>query len=320
MEKLIVFLIAIFLDFILGDPVSWPHPIIYVGKLISYLEKKIRKQNIISLKTGGFILLILSVLIVVSILSIILGLAGYIHHYVKTVLIIYFIYTSLASRCLHEEALKVYRVLKSKDIQKARVQLSYLVGRDTKELNEEEITRGTVETVAENTIDGVLAPMFYIIIGFLIGFPVQLVYIYKTVNTLDSMVGYIQQPYTEIGCASAKFDDVLNYIPARIGSVFMLLGGLFFKYDLSNGFKILIRDRRNHKSPNCGYPEAVAAGLLNIQLGGTNTYFGQKLYKPTIGDKNRNIDIEDIKSAVKIMYSSQALIILVTIIAFYMSN
>ncbi|WDV44812.1 adenosylcobinamide-phosphate synthase CbiB [Clostridiaceae bacterium M8S5] len=304
MQNVIMLTVAVILDLILGDPNGWPHPIIYIGKMIRSLESRIRKQKIISEKLGGFILLILSVATVVAILSLMLYIAGKINNYVKIILSIYFIYTSLASRCLHVEALKVYDTLKSDDIKKARIQISYLVGRDTSSLTKEEITRATIETVAENTIDGILAPLLYIAIGFMIGYPVQLVYIYKTVNTLDSMVGYIQQPYKDIGYASARFDDVLNYLPARIGSIFMLLGGGLLKYNIKDGWKILLRDKRNHKSPNCGYPEAVVAGLLDIQLGGTNTYFGQKLYKPTLGDKKRNLQAHDIKSTVKIMYSS----------------
>jgi len=136
--------------------------------------------------------------------------------------------------------------------------------------------------------------------------PVQFVFLYKSINTLDSMVGYTNKKYKDIGYFSAKLDDVVNFIPARIGSFFMILVGLF-KYDIKNGFKIFIRDRFNHKSPNAGFPESAVAGLLNIQIGGENIYFGEKIYKPTIGDKNRTLEIEDINRTINIMYTSEIL-------------
>lgn len=310
--EILLLLSPVILDYILGDPNNWPHPIIYVGKMISFYEKKIRKY-MTNLKFGGFILLGLSLITVTSITHGILTLTGMISILTKNILIIYFIYVLLAAKCLHLEAVKVYDEIKKGDIHNARIKISYLVGRDTSNLNLEDINRATIETVAENTIDGVLAPIFYGFIGFLLGYPVEFIFIYKTVNTLDSMVGYIQEPYKDIGYASAKLDDILNYIPARIGSIFMIIAGGLIGYDMKNGFKILKRDRLNHKSPNCGYPESAVAGLLNIQLGGTNTYFGQRLDKPTIGNKSSLLKAKDILSAVKIMYISEVLLMVFSI-------
>ncbi|MGO1818862.1 MAG: adenosylcobinamide-phosphate synthase CbiB [Senegalia sp. (in: firmicutes)] len=306
MTEVFILLSAIILDFLFGDPYNIPHPIIYIGKLISYVEERIRKSNT-DLKKGGALLLILVLSTVFISISLILFLANVIHPIFKTLITIYLLYTSLAAKCLKDEGIKIYKVLKEKDMKKARILISYLVGRDTEKLEEDEITRATIETIAENTIDGVLAPIFYIFIGFLLGMPVQFVFLYKAINTLDSMVGYINEKYKDIGYFSAKVDDLVNFIPARIGAVFMILGG--FKYDMKNGFKILIRDRLNHKSPNAAYPESAVAGLLNIQIGGENIYFGEKIYKPTIGDKNRKIIIEDIKRTINIMYISEILFV-----------
>lgn len=299
---------AIILDFLFGDPYSIPHPIVYVGKLISYIQKKIRRSNI-DLKTGGFILVFTVLTTVFLSISVILLISKAISPILNVIVTIYLLYTSLAAKCLKDEGMKIYRVLKESDIKKARLLISYLVGRDTERLSENEITRATVETIAENTIDGVLAPLFYMFIGFLVGMPVQFVFLYKSINTLDSMVGYTNKKYKDIGYASAKLDDLVNFIPARIGAIFMILSG--FKYDIKNGFKILLRDRLNHKSPNAGYPESAVAGLLNIQIGGENTYFGEKIYKPTIGDKNRPLENEDIKKTTNIMYMSEILFALV---------
>ncbi|MBS4535166.1 cobalamin biosynthesis protein CobD [Clostridium sp. D2Q-14] len=312
MEALLL-LSAIILDYILGDPYSFPHPIIYVGKMIGFYEKQIRR-NMTNLKLGGFILLILSLVTVVLVIHGILIVAGLISNMIKSVLMVYFIYTLLAAKCLNLEAKKVYDEIIIGNVEKARIKISYLVGRDTSSLSLEEINRATIETVAENTIDGVLAPVFYVFLGFLVGYPLEIMFLYKTVNTLDSMVGYIQEPYKDIGFASAKLDDILNYIPARIGSIFMVIAGGIMGYDIKNGFRILKRDRLNHKSPNCGYPESAIAGLLNIQLGGSNIYFGEQVYKPTLGDKSRTLKAEDILSTIKIMYMSEILLVFFIVI------
>lgn len=307
-----ILLLAVLLDYMIGDPLGWPHPIIYIGKMITFYEKQIRK-NMKNLKSGGVVLLFSSLFTVILIIHGILRMAGKIHPLLENILILYFIYSLLAAKCLCVEAKKVYKELEAGNVEEARLKISYLVGRDTRGLCLEEITRATIETVAENTIDGVLAPMFYLLVGFFVGYPVEILFFYKTVNTLDSMVGYIQEPYREIGYASAKFDDVLNYIPARLGSLVMIFAGGLLKYDWKNGVQILRRDRRNHKSPNCGYPESAVAGLLHIQLGGSNTYFGQTVEKPTMGDKKRELSPQDILSTTYIMYVSQVLILIVFI-------
>ncbi|WP_026894582.1 adenosylcobinamide-phosphate synthase CbiB [Clostridiisalibacter paucivorans] len=315
---ILILLLAVVVDYILGDPITWPHPIIYVGKMISFYEKQIRKY-LNNLRIGGFILVVLSLGTVIIATHGIMTLVGMTGKLAEHIVTIYFIYALLAAKCLHIEAKKVYDEIKVGNVKNARQKISYLVGRDTTSLDLEEINRATVETVAENTIDGVLAPIFYVLLGFLIGYPVESIFVYKTVNTLDSMVGYIQEPYKDIGYASAKLDDILNYIPARIGSIFMIIAGGIMGYDMKSGFKIMKRDRFNHKSPNCGYPESSVAGLLNIQLGGTNTYFGKKLYKPTIGDKTKLLSEEDIMHTIKIMYGSEIIILMTSIMVMFLN-
>ncbi|NMS91596.1 cobalamin biosynthesis protein [Clostridioides difficile] len=294
-------------DLIVGDPYSFPHPVRFIGKLINLTQGMIRKvfKSDKQLKFGGFILWFITVGITYLITYAIVKLFSF-NGLLSVVINGFIIYTTLATKCLKDEALKIYDVLKTGDIEKSRTQLSYIVGRDTTNLSESEIIRATVETVAENTVDGIIAPMFYAFIG---GAPLAMAY--KAINTLDSTVGYKNEKYKDIGFASAKIDDIANYIPARISIVLMTIGSFFLHYNYRNCFKISIRDRKNHKSPNCAFSEGAVSGALGIQLGGTNFYFGEKVYKPTIGDKLREIDKEDIIKTNKIMYASSFTSILV---------
>ena len=292
--------IAILLDFFIGDPPNWPHPIRFFGWIIVRIERWVRR-NFKNLYLGGFILLFGSILCVVGPIIV---LKAIIPPYFFRGIEIYLLYTCLASRCLAEEALKVKMSLETGTIEASREQLSYLVGRDTSQLEASEITRGVVETVAENTIDGVLAPLFYMLFGVPFGISLYLVLIYKVINTLDSMVGYIHPPYKEIGFASAKADDYVNIIPARLGAIVMIFSGGLIGKNLNNGFKIFFRDRNNHKSPNSGHPEAAIAGLLDIQIGGTNTYFGNIVVKPTIGDAIKSLDSKCIADTNRVMFVS----------------
>ena len=302
------------LDLIIGDPYSFPHPVRYIGKLISIVEKQIRKitSSDKGLKIAGFFLWFIVVGATFGITTLVLQLFKFnklAYFIVNTILI----YTTLATKCLKDESVKIYKVLKTGDLEKSRIQLSYIVGRDTKNLNEKEIVRATVETVAENTVDGIIAPLFY---GFIGGAPLAMSY--KAVNTLDSTVGYKNDKYYYLGFASAKIDDIANYIPARLGVILLPLGSLFTGFNFKDALKIGIRDRKNHKSPNCAFSEGAVAGALGIQLGGTNVYFGKEVYKPTIGDKTREIEIEDIVRTNKIMYSSSIISIIIFTVAYYL--
>lgn len=289
---------AYVLDLIFGDPYSFPHPVRYIGRLIRACEKQIRKvaKTPSALKVGGFILWFVTVGSTGAVVYGIVTLSK-VHPFLYYVVNSVLLYTTLATKCLGDEASKIQKVLETGTIEEARVQLSYIVGRDTTRLSEKEIIRATVETVAENTVDGVIAPLLY---GFIGGAP--LAFMYKAINTLDSTVGYKNEKYQDLGFASAKIDDVANYIPARLTAVLMTIASVCLRFDARSCLKIAIRDRKNHKSPNCAYPEGAAAGALGVQLGGSNVYFGEVVVKPTIGDATRALENEDIKRVNKLLY------------------
>ncbi|MHC1685777.1 MAG: adenosylcobinamide-phosphate synthase CbiB [Clostridiaceae bacterium] len=294
-------LIAIAIDWIIGDPYWFPHPVIYIGRLIRFLEKKARsysKSNFQLKWFGGII-----VIIVASVSFII---PFMILQVTKTIPILYHIinifilWTTLAARCLHVEGKKVYTSLKNNDINDARLKLSYIVGRDTTKLSEKEIIRADVETIAENTSDGIIAPLFFAFIG---GAPLAMMY--KGINTMDSTLGYLNDKYRYIGFFPAKVDDIFNLLPARVSGILMCISAPVVKGNIIESFKIMIRDRKNHKSPNCAYPEAATAGALKVQLGGNNVYFGEVVEKPTIGDKIKELDKEDIIKTIVLMYGCE---------------
>lgn len=300
-------LIAVIIDWIIGDPYWFPHPVIYIGRLIRFLEKKVRKysKSNFQLKCFGG-----AIVIIVSAFSFIVPFM--ILQLVKTIPILYhiinvfIIWTTLAARCLHVEGKKVYISLKNNDIKDARVKLSYIVGRDTTQLSEKEIIRADVETISENTSDGIIAPLFYALIG---GAPLAMMY--KGINTMDSTLGYLNEKYRYIGFFPAKVDDIFNLIPARLTGILMCIAAPLVKGNIIDSFKIMIRDRKNHKSPNCAYPEAATAGALKVQLGGNNVYFGEVVEKPTIGDKTRELDKEDINKSIILMYASEVILVLI---------
>lgn len=306
---LISILIAVLLDFLIGDPYSFPHPVKLMGRIIS-LEDKLAHgvtKNRKALKFLGLTIVILNISLAFFVpyylLKIIKG-----YKMIYLVVNSYLIYTCIAARCLHFEAIQVYESLNI-GIEEARTRLSYIVGRDTTKLTEEEIIRATVETVAENTSDGVIAPLIFI---FLLGAPGGLAY--KMINTMDSMLGYMNEKYIDLGCFPAKIDDIFNYIPARITGLLMCVASLF-RFDAKNGLKIMIRDRKNHKSPNAGYPESTVAGLLGIQLGGNNIYHGKLVEKPTMGDNIKKIIKGDIKDTIEIMYRSEIILLIIYIMS-----
>lgn len=298
--------IAVFIDFLIGDPYFFPHPVKLMGRIISLEEKiarKIFKDN--GLKYAGLLIVTTNVSLGYFIPFIMLYMMKsytVIYHIIN----IYFIYTCVAARCLHNEGIKIYKAL-FESIEDGRHKLSFIVGRETKDLTEPEIIRADVETVAENTSDGVIAPLFYIM---LFGAPMG--FVYKFINTMDSMLGYMNEKYINLGFFPAKLDDLFNFIPARLTGFLMCISGIP-KFDYKNGFRIMIRDRKNHKSPNCAYPEGAAAGLMGVQLGGDNVYFGHVVKKPKIGDKLRELDREDIKKTIEIMYRSEILLLIIWI-------
>lgn len=295
---------AFILDSVLGDPASMPHPVRLMGNYISSFEKHVRKhaKSKGGTKAAGIMLLITTAGFSYLLTWYVLKLAGWINPYLYHAVNILLMYTCIAARCLSDEGIRIYKSLKEGDLEKSRKQLSMIVGRDTAGLDESGITRGAVETVAENTSDGVIAPLFYMFIG---GAPLAMAY--KAVNTMDSMVGYKNERYLHFGWAAARFDDAANYIPARLTGLLMVLASMLLGLDYKRSLNILRRDRRNHSSPNSGFPEAAAAGALGVQLGGTNYYFGKPVEKPTIGQPLRPLDRNDIKSAIRLMYTASTL-------------
>jgi adenosylcobinamide-phosphate synthase len=300
--------LSLLADFLIGDPKGFPHPVIWVGKVIAFYEKLFYGESHQSLRGGLFTITVL--LTVTAFLGGILYLAS-LWQPLYIFVSIYFMYTSLAWRSLKKETGYVIDALEKDDILAARKFVSYVVGRDTTELTKEEIIKADIETVAENTVDGVLAPLFYMMIGYFLGFPVIFVWLYKTINTLDSMVGYRDERYLNFGRFAAKVDDVVNFIPARLGSLTMLAAGILPGLDLRNGWKIFRRDRFAHLSPNSAQSESAVAGLLGLQLGGSHHYHGILIEKPTIGDALKEPDSGDYQKSLRILDFSVVLFVLI---------
>ena len=300
---ILAFFSGFLLDLLLGDPYWLPHPIRLIGSLISGLEKKLRngkaeRNSRNELKDGA--LLVFSVLtITVCVTAILIFAAYHIHPYLGVLTETIMTYQILATKCLKVESMKVCHCLQIEGLEAARKAVSMIVGRDTSVLDEEGVAKAAIETVAENTSDGVIAPMLYTALGGPIaGF------FYKAVNTMDSMVGYKNEKYLYFGRAAARLDDLVNYIPSRISAWLMIcaafIGGK--SYSGRQAYKIYKRDNRKHASPNSAQTESVCAGALGIRLAGDACYFGKTVKKPFIGDACRSVEYEDIKRVNKLMY------------------
>jgi adenosylcobinamide-phosphate synthase len=300
---LYILISAVILDLLLGDPRWFPHPVVYVGKLITVLEKALRRL-VRNDRLGGVLLLVMTVGITCGVALAILKGAYAVSPYLGFCVAVILSWSCLAARSLHRESQLVADALSRGDLAEARSYLANIVGRDTAELDEPEVLRGAVETVAENTSDGVIAPLFYLCLGGPI-----LAIAYKAVNTLDSMVGYRNERYLEFGRASARFDDLANFVPARITGLLMVTAAPLFGFSARNAWRIMGRDGRNHSSPNSGIPEAAVAGALGVRLGGTNLYGGRPVEKPTIGDAVKQISRESWRGAVRLMYGAEALLL-----------
>ena len=298
--------IAYILDLIFGDPQNIIHPVQIIGKIISLGEKILLKE-----KSGSRYKFFAGIILNIFVVSITYGLTCLIYKSSKisgvfTLIEIYLMYTVFSVNSLAREGNRVYNILKEGNIEKARKDLSYLVSRDTETMDEKMIIRSTMETISENTVDGIVAPMFYMFLG---GLPLAMTY--KAINTLDSMVGYKNEKYMEFGKFSAKIDDVANFIPARITGVLIVAASMILRYNYKNSLKMFIRDRKNHSSPNSAHAEASVAGALGVQFGGRVSYFGKEADKPTIGDKIKDFELEDIKKNIKIMYAASFLSLVV---------
>ncbi|SDG93849.1 adenosylcobinamide-phosphate synthase [Desulfosporosinus hippei DSM 8344] len=284
-----VVLCGFILDQVIGDPHSWPHPVIGIGKGISFLEEKlnqgspkVRRQNGVLLTlvvVGGSYLLTWGAV----------SLANFFHPILGFAFSIYIVFTTLAAKSLLDAGQNVLVPLTKGDLSEARIQLSWLVSRDTTNLFEGEIARGTVETLAENFVDGILSPLFYAALG---GAPLAMAF--KAVSTLDSMVGYKNERYLDFGWFSARTDDWANYLPARISVPILLLAGKLRRMSVAHAYRMWKRDASGHPSPNGGNPESVVAGLLGIQLGGINIYHGKTHHRAEMGDALHPVNATDI--------------------------
>ena len=296
------------LDLLVGDPHSIPHPVVFIGKLISALEKLVRKifpKTVRGENIAGGVLWLLVVTISTAVPALLLWLCDRVSPWLALAVESIMCWQILATKSLKDESMKVYQALETGDLEKSRYAVSMIVGRDTAKLDDAAITRAAVETVAENTSDGIVAPMLFLAIG---GAPLG--FFYKTVNTMDSMLGYVEPPYKNIGLIPAKMDDVMNYLPARLSALLMLCAGWILKLDVKNGWKIFRRDRYNHASPNSAQTESVCAGLLGLRLAGDAWYHGVLHKKKYIGDGLREIEHADIRRACKLLYGTAVLSLL----------
>lgn len=307
--------IGFILDLIIGDPQNPLHPVRIIGAFGNKIEGITRRVFKNNLKVAGLFTWIIVVgvtflvnfLIVMGLFKInpILGVLG------QGILL----YFCISSKGLKVEGLKVIKILESGDIEGARKQLSYIVGRDTASLDEKAIIRAVIETVAENMSDGIIAPLFFASIG---GAPLAMAY--KAVNTCDSMFGYKNDKYISFGFVSAKMDDLFNFIPARLTGYFVVMASFILGLDYKNSYKIYKRDRYNHTSPNSAHPEAAVAGAIGVRLGGANYYFGKLVEKPTIGDKVKEIEIADLYKTNKILLTVSVLGFVLGMIIIYIGG
>ena len=305
MRILAVCLTGCILDFVLGDPYWLYHPVRLIGALIAKCEqicRRIANGSKWRLLIGGGVIFVVVLLVSTAVPAGLLYLASKIHPLLSFGLESFWCYQILAARSLQTESMKVCRELKKQDLPAARKAVSMIVGRDTDSLDAEGVTKAAVETVAENTSDGVIAPLLFLLIG---GAPLG--FAYKAVNTMDSMLGYKEETYLYIGRTAAKADDVVNYIPARISALLMIAGAFLCGMDGKQAWKIFRRDRRKHASPNSAQTESVCAGALGIQLAGDACYFGKRYKKEMIGDPLRSVEAEDIKRAALLMYATEIL-------------
>ena len=305
MRSLAALVLGFGLDLLVGDPHSIPHPVVFIGKQISFWERVLRKvfpKTVWGERIAGGVLWVLvagtSTVVPWALLRLCFRMNPWLALAVESVMC----GQILATKSLKQESMKVYEALKTGDLEQARQAVSMIVGRDVARLDQAGVARAAVETVAENASDGVIAPLVYLAIG---GAPLG--FFYKAVNTMDSMLGYVEMPYQNIGLVSAKMDDVLNFFPARLSALVMLLAGALLGFDGKNGWKIFRRDRYHHASPNSAQTESVCAGLLGLRLGGDAWYHGVLHKKQYIGDPRREIVPEDIPRACQLLYATALL-------------
>jgi adenosylcobinamide-phosphate synthase len=294
-----IFLAAYLLDLALGDPPDWPHPVRLVGRVIEYWDNVLYQPQVTAgalfwLAVMGTTLIgVIGLLVIMAVVPAVAAI----------LLLVYFLYAGLATRSLHQESRRVEKALALGDLPEARSRLAMIVGRETAQLDAEGIRRAVLETVAENLGDGVASPM---ICTLLLGLPG--LYLYKAANTMDSMVGYKNYRYRKFGKVAARADDVLNFLPARLTALLMVLAAALVGLSPRGAWRIIRRDAGKTSSPNAGWPEAALAGALGVQLGGPSTYFGRQVDKPFIGDPGAPLSPRQYRQAIRLLYAASILL------------
>lgn len=309
MSPMIVAVVAFLIDAVIGDPRSKFHPVVLIGNLISFLEKLLLRENDRPLRKvlkGG--VLVYAVVIIVMLIGMGIEIATLEIPNLAAQIFIQALVLSfmITPKSLGKEGYDIYLLLETDHLDYARKKVSWIVGRDTENLNEAEVTRATVETVSENTVDGIISPLFYFAIG---GLPLAI--FYRAVNTMDSMIAYKNRKYFFFGQIAAKLDDFANYIPARITAFLFICSAFILRLDYKNAYAMMKRDAKKHPSPNGGYAEATVAGALNIRLGGTNYYFGEPHFRAYMGEPNESLEAAHILGAIRMMYTATILFLII---------
>jgi len=284
-------------DLLLGDPRRLPHPVVGIGRLVAALERLLYGR-IRSRRAGGILLVSITLLLVGSLGWGVLALADRLHPALAAIALVWLAWTCLAVRELHRQSAAVIACLNTGDLDGARQALSMIVGRDTAELDEQGVLRACIETVAENSSDGIVAPLFYLGLAGPVGG-----LLFKAVNTMDSMIGYRNARYSDFGWGAARLDDLLNWLPARLTALLLVLASVPLGLDAAGAWRVMQRDGRKHASPNAGWPEAAVAGALKVQLGGPASYFGRWQEKPAFGDAGRLLTVADYQRMIRLMYT-----------------
>lgn len=304
---MIVSVAAFILDCLIGDPRSKFHPVVLIGNLIAWLEKRFYRAEDSNMTkfSMGFLLMLLVLLISYDVAwGVVTAAAGesWLSYGVQALLLSF----TISPRSLAAAGKEIQQYLWADDLAEARKKVGWIVGRDTQSLDASEVTRATVETIAENIVDGIIAPFFFFFLG---GVPLAVAY--RAANTMDSMIGYKNDKYLYFGRAAARLDDVLNYIPARITGILLVLAAGILRLDMKNAWRIMRRDAAQHPSPNGGFPEAATAGALDIRLGGMNSYFGKPHFRAYMGDPLETLAAPHITGAIRLMYTATVLFLLV---------
>ena len=305
MSPMIIAVVAFLIDALLGDPRSKFHPVVMMGNLISLLEKILRREldsPLLQIFKGG--LLVAVIVVVAYVVGFAVELLSHAMPALAAQVFIQALVLSfmISPRTLADAAREIYWLLESENLPRAREKVGWIVGRDTANLNEAEVSRATVETVAENTVDGVISPLFYFAVG---GLPLAVAY--RAINTMDSMLGYKNEKYFYFGRVAARLDDIANFIPARLTGLLFVCAAIVLHLDWRNAFNMMRRDASKHPSPNGGWAEATVAGALNIRLGGTNYYFGEPHFRAYMGEPNEILEAAHILGAIRLMYTATIL-------------